>query len=276
MGGHTLTLEEIGAANAPRAGLFARDMAELSRANLPVPKAFCLTADAYESRVDKLGLEDRLERVWGNDVSYPALGVFSDEIINAILAEGIDEELRQEISAAVEELGAPLIDVTLSPVVASYDAAAISGLGWSASYLPPEAAAEAAAECWAALWRQRQIIFRMRAGIEPRSEAPWSAAVLFAAADAAPLRGTVSPTVVEEGRVESWTVSVDPRLPSELKIEISVSKDKEEDAGSPLTASQAEALSILAEGAAAAIGEPKTLRWTFDGSRFTLTGILYK
>ena len=111
----------------------------------------------------------------------------------------------------------------------------------------------------------------MRAGIEPGPSAPWGMAVLVTAAEPAPIRGSVDPTDIVGDGAESWMIHVDPRIPSE--DEISVQADKDEKTGSPLTASQAEALMILAAGAAAAVGELRAVRWNFDGSRFTITGL---
>ncbi|HUX08339.1 MAG TPA: PEP/pyruvate-binding domain-containing protein [Acidobacteriota bacterium] len=263
-----LFMEKIGRDDVTKAGLIARDAALLYAAGIPVPETFVVSADAYSKRMNELGLEERLRALWNSRNAVADVAEFAAKASSEILERGLDDILRADISKAAASLGAQMIDVTLSPIVASYDAAAIAGLAWSASFLPPEAAADAAAECWAAMWGERQVTFRMRAGIEPGSDALWGAAVIVSAAKATPMRGVVVPADTQDA--DSWVIRVEPRLPSER--EIAVQKEKTDKTGSPLTSAQAEALTILADGAAEALGEPRALRWVFDGSRFLITG----
>jgi hypothetical protein len=271
MAEYILPLSDVYGENARTAGLVAHDMALLLGAGLPVPEAFVLTADAYADRAVALALEDRLLPLWELDPGDTALIAGADEITALLSSEGVDAGLRDEINTAAEGLGGPLVDVRMSPSVASHDAAAIASLGWGAEYLPCEAAADAVAQCWAALWGSRQIVFRRRASIDPHSSVPWGTAVLVSAARSFPLRGTAVPTGLSGEGAEAWLIRVDPRLPSER--EITVEREKEEKTGSPLTASQAEALMILTAGAAAALDELRVVRWAFDGAGFCITGI---
>ena len=271
MGNFILEMDQIGADNRDTAGLLAVEMAALRRKGLPVPEAFCLSAEAYAKRIEALGLEDKLRDHWSRQVDEDALAKLAEQAKDAIISDGVGEALREAIDAAAGRLGTPLVNVAVSPALASHDATSIAGVGWQADFLPREAAAEAAAECWASLWGARQLVFRMRAGIEPGPSAPWGMAVMVAAAEPAPLRGSVDPTDIVGDGAGSWVVNVDPRIPSE--DEIALQAGKEEKTGSPLTASQAEALMILATGASAAVGELRSIRWNFDGSRFTITGL---
>ncbi len=265
-----LPLETIGEDDVGIAGLIGRDVTLLRVAGIPVPDTFVVSANAYSDMVDGLGLEERLRAIWGSGNDGPSIVAFAAEATSEILGRGIGGALRAEISEATSGMGTQMVDVILSPVVASYDAAAIAGLGWSASFLPYEAAIDAVVECWAAIWGKRQIVFRMRVGIEPGSDAPWGAAVLVSAAEATPMRGVVVPADAQDN--DSWVIRVEPRLPSEQ--EIAIQKEKTDKTGSPLTAAQAEALTILADGAAEALGEPRALRWCFDGNRFLITGLV--
>jgi phosphoenolpyruvate synthase/pyruvate phosphate dikinase len=264
-----LTLDEICKDDTRTAGFDGVEMALLHAAGIPVAHGFVVTTEAYSQQVSALGLEERLADAWE---SGGRLDELAEEAATAILEGGVDEHLRSKIVETARELGAPLIDAKLSPAVASRDAAAIAGLGWSAAFLPFEAAADAVAECWASLWGARQLKFRKGAGIGPGPAAPWGAAVLISAAEPAPMRGIVVPAEQDAGESDAWVIRVEPRLPSEQ--EIAIQKSKAEKTGSPLTSAQAEALTILADGAAEALGEPRALRWGFDGRRFTIAGTL--
>jgi hypothetical protein len=262
-----LSLEEISKDDTARAGFNGVELALLFASGLPVPNALVVSAEAYAKRIALLNLEGRLEEVW-NDAT--ALNSFADEARAVIIEEGLGDLLAREIASTAWELGTPMIDVMLSPALASHDAAAIAGLGWSAAFLPSEAAVDAVEECWAMPWGKRQLAFRQRAGIEPGPSAPWGVAVLITATEPSPLRGVIVPT--EQSGVESdaWVIRVEPRLPGGQEIEIE--KSNAEKTGSPLTSAQAEALTILADGAAEAFGEPRALRWRFDGRLFTIVG----
>ena len=265
-----LPLGKIGGDDVGIAGLIGRDMTFLHIAGIPVPDTFVVSANAYSDMVEGLGLEERLRAIWGLGSDGPSIAALAAEATSEILERGIGGALRTEILEAASRMETPMVDVILSPVVASYDAAAIAGLGWSANFLPQEAAIDAVVECWVAVWGERQLNFRMRASIEPGSEVPWGAAVLVSAAEATPMRGVIVPADAQDN--DSWVIRVEPRLPSEQ--EIAIQKEKTDKTGSPLTAAQAEALTILADGAAEALGEPRALRWCFDGRRFLITGLV--
>ena len=66
MGDFILDLDQIGEEDRDKAGLYAIEMAALRRAGLPVPKAFCLSAEAYAARIEALGLETKLKECWSN------------------------------------------------------------------------------------------------------------------------------------------------------------------------------------------------------------------
>ena len=52
----------------------------------------------------------------------------------AIASEGIDEALREAIENAADKLSSPLVNVAVSPALASHDAASIAGVGWQAEF----------------------------------------------------------------------------------------------------------------------------------------------
>lgn len=259
-----LTLDEIGSGDGERVGLAAGDMAALRRAGLPVPDAFCVTSETYLAAAEELNLAERERELAARETGIEAELA---EIRKLIREFEVRPNLGRALDGAAAALGSGLLTVSLSPVVASYDAAAIAGLAWAAEYLAPDAVSEAVPECWASLWRPRAVIFRKRIGLEPGRTA---AAVLVAAADPAPLAGRIKPA---DREAEAWLINADPRVrgPRDL-TGIPAEKGKPQ---SPLTTGQAEALRILADGAAEALGEPRTLSWSFDGRRFSITGIPY-
>lgn len=274
MSSYILKLDEPETVSAASAGLLAHDMALLRAANIPVPPAFCVSSVAYQDRFEALGLAGRDQELWQMNPDDTELSDRVNQAADLLRERGMDERLRSVILAAADWLGSPLINISLSPVVASYDAAAIAGLIWSANFIPPDSAPDGAAEAWAALWTMRALTFRKRVGIEHGSSTPWGAAVLVTAADPAPLQGIVRYVGKNsDDDTEAWLISADPRVRG--KHDLSDEQAGEGEPKSPLTAGQAEALRILAEGAAEALGEPRNLSWTFDGSRFTITGLPY-
>ena len=259
-----LTLDEIGSGDGERVGLAAADMAALRRAGLPVPDAFCLTSGAYLAAAEELNLAERERELAARETGIEAELA---EIRKLIREFGVGPKLEAALDGAAAALGSGLLTVSLSPVVASYDAAAIAGLAWAAEYLPSDAVREAVPECWASLWRPRPVTFRKRVGLEPGKTA---AAVLVAAADPAPLAGRIKPA---DGEAEAWLIDADPRVRGRRDLTgAPAEKGKPQ---SPLTPGQAEALKILADGAAEALGEPRKLGWSFDGRRFAITGFPY-
>lgn len=262
-----LKLEEITDEDKERVGLPAYDMSRLMRGSIPIPVSFCVTADPLKAVAEKLGLDDMEKRLAALPPDSPKVASAAKEMQKSIRDHGIGDDLHSELEAAASGFDYMLLEVTLSPVVASYEAAAIAGLKWNGRYLPVGSIADAVLECWTAPWSARALGFRLRLGMEPGSV---GAAVYVAEAKPAPLEGRIIPSGEEE---DAWIIQTDPRVrgPRDLLKE----KTESGKLPSPLTSSQAEALTILAEGAAEILGEPRRLTWTFEGSRFTITGLPY-
>src|SRR5215471_6186450 len=58
----------MSAADAPRVGPKAANLAALARAGLPTPGGFCLAADAYLAQVEALGLDDMVAQFAATDL----------------------------------------------------------------------------------------------------------------------------------------------------------------------------------------------------------------
>jgi hypothetical protein len=262
---YVLLLPEIADGDREGVGLTAYDMARLYNAGIPLPRALCVTTEPCRIAAEELGL-DRIERKM-TPASTGEKRLTEDAVrMQELLRErGIGEALMAELEEALSSFEYKLVEVTLSPVAATYDAAAVAGLRWSGKYLPLEAVADAVLECWAALYETRALRFRLRLGMEPGS---LGAAVLVAESRPAPLEGRIVPTGDE---ADAWTIHFEPRIrgPREL-AGLKAEKGKPP---SLLTTAQAQALTTLAEGTAEALGEQRALTWTFEGTRFTITGI---
>ena len=262
-----LTFDGITEGDIEKAGIVAYDMARLSHSGVPVAASFCVSSEALREVLIGLGIPEREKALAGENPASPGFAAAAELVMEDVRNAAIPPELEAPLAEALGSLEYRLVEVALSPVVAGYDAAAIGGLKWRSRYLPADAVADAVPECWAAAWTPRALGFRMKLGLYSDSAV---AAVLVSEARPAPFEGRIVPTG-EDG--EAWVIEFDQRVRGPRDIPVERRADGKPP--SPLTSAQAEALTILADAAAEILGEPRTLNWTFEGSRFTIIGIPY-
>ncbi|MFI9503298.1 PEP/pyruvate-binding domain-containing protein [Nocardia sp. NPDC052566] len=122
---------------------------EMIRAGLPVPPAFCLTTELFDSFLRGLDL-----------TAEPA------GIRETILACEIPEQIASAIAEAYERLGRPRVAVRSS--ASKEDSAAYSFAGQHDTVLDiagEEALLEAVKACWASLWSDRAVAYRDAADV---------------------------------------------------------------------------------------------------------------
>src|SRR5690349_10635099 len=96
-----IPLSAAAAVDAERVGPKAANLAALTRAGLPTPGGFCLTADAYRAQIAALGLTALVERfVQADLVTQRRLSV---EIRLALYQQPIAPEILQPLLAAWRE-----------------------------------------------------------------------------------------------------------------------------------------------------------------------------
>src|SRR5580765_2755029 len=98
MGEFVVALDSPHAADAERVGPKAANLAALTRAGLPTPGGFALTADAYRHQARHIGIDKMLAEY--NDADIPAQRRMSIAIRLAIYQEPIASEILEPLLAA--------------------------------------------------------------------------------------------------------------------------------------------------------------------------------
>src|SRR5271156_6386151 len=106
----TRTLEEIGSGDLPLVGGKAANLGELVRAGMPVPRAFCVTTEAYREFLERNGLvADILARLEGLDYEAHAdIAGRARAIRGLILSAPVAVEIEQAVLVAYAQLEAEL------------------------------------------------------------------------------------------------------------------------------------------------------------------------
>jgi len=138
------------ATDAARVGPKAANLAALSRAGLPTPGGFCVTADAYRRQIAHLGLSDLLRHYGKAD--QPAQRRLAVEIRLKLYQEALAPELYDDVIVA---WGAEQKPAAVRSSALIEDRADANFAGQFESFLGIAGEAEfmtALRACWAALW----------------------------------------------------------------------------------------------------------------------------
>jgi rifampicin phosphotransferase len=171
--GYVLAFQEIDQADVAVVGGKGAALGELSRIDgIAVPPGFCVTADAFErilagapSIEDRLARLSRLEPEEGE-----AMHSLSAEIRRAVEGIAIPDDVASAITHALARLGEQAACAVRSSATAE-DLPSASFAGQYDSYLNivgPEAVLEQVSRCWASLFSERAVTYRLRNGFEHR------------------------------------------------------------------------------------------------------------
>ncbi len=169
-------LAELDRAQIALAGGKGANLGELTRIDgVRVPSGFCVTTDAFRrivagtARVDEL--VDRLSLVASDDQDH--LRTLSSDIRGAIEALPIPDDLATAISDALGRHGEHAAYAVRSSATAE-DLPTASFAGQHDSYLDvvgPDAIVDDIRRCWASLFTERAVAYRLRNGIDHRTVA---------------------------------------------------------------------------------------------------------
>src|SRR6185312_13031778 len=168
-----IPLSSAAAADADRVGPKAANLAALTRAGLPTPGGFCLTADAYRAQIAALGLDEQVARF---GVADPVerrrlsvairLGLYEKPIAPAVL-----EPLMAAWQAQRTDSGMPSA-VRSSALIEDRKGANFAGQFESFLGIADEAAfLTAVRACWAALWTSHARRYMENHGLSPADTA---------------------------------------------------------------------------------------------------------
>ena len=173
MGSHVLGFQEIHHTQVAVVGGKGAHLGELSRIEgLRVPAGFCVTTDAFErimaeapSMDDRL---DRLSRLKPDD--REAIRALSAEIRRTLEEIGVPDDLAVAITGVLARLGEQAAYAVRSSATAE-DLPTASFAGQQDTYLNvvgPAAILQHVSRCWASLFTERAVTYRLRNGVDHR------------------------------------------------------------------------------------------------------------
>jgi pyruvate,water dikinase len=174
MGCYVLGFEEIDAARIATVGGKGAHLGELSRIEgIRVPPGFCVTTDAFRRiMADAPAIDDhlaRLSRLRPDD--RDGIGTVSAEIRRTIQTTAIPADLAAAITSSVVRLGEDAAWAVRSSATAE-DLPTASFAGQQDTYLNvigADAILAHVRRCWASLFTERAVTYRLRNGIDHRA-----------------------------------------------------------------------------------------------------------
>ncbi len=173
MGRYVLGFGEIDRAQVAVVGGKGAHLGELSRiAGLRVPPGFCVTTDAFRRIVAEApSIDDRLDRLSRLEPDdREAIRALSAEIRQTLEAAAIPDDLAAAIARPLARLGEQAACAVRSSATAE-DSPTTSFAGQHDSYLNvvgPTAVLQHVRRCWASLFTERAVMYRLRNGLDHR------------------------------------------------------------------------------------------------------------
>ncbi|MCG5457105.1 phosphoenolpyruvate synthase [Micromonospora sp. PSH03] len=301
-----LDLREVDETQVSIVGGKAAHLGALSRIDgIRVPAGFCVTTAAFRRIMAQTpSIDDRLDelsRLSPDD--REAIGPLSAEIRRSVEETAIPGDLAAAITGALARFGEQAAYAVRSSATAE-DTPTASFAGQQDTYLNvvgPEAILRHVGRCWASLFTERAVIYRLRNGIDHRTVQmavvvqqmvfPDASGILFTAdpvtgnrkvatVDAsfglgeALVSGLVNPDVftVRDGEVVAGTVAAKQRavaaLPGGGTREVEIDTQRQEQPA--LTRAQVVRLVRLGRRIEAHFGRPQDIEWCLVGDDFQI------
>lgn len=161
--------DELGKEDIDLAGGKGANLAEMTRAGIPVPSGFIITSDAYFYFLNQAGLGKEIRRIIKhiNVEDSQQLKEVSDEVKEKLLASSMPEEIVIEIKEAYRKLGEGLVAVRSSATAEDLPEASFAGQ--QSTFLNIEGQdnlLKAVQACWASLFEPRAIFYRQQHGFD--------------------------------------------------------------------------------------------------------------
>ncbi|MFH8796050.1 rifamycin-inactivating phosphotransferase [Streptomyces sp. NPDC017941] len=299
-------LEEIDESQIAVAGGKGAHLGGLSRiGGVRVPTGFCVTTDAFRRVVaDAPSLADRLDELSRLDPDdRETIRTLSAEIRRAVEGIGVPDEIAAAITRKLGRLGEHAAYAVRSSATAE-DLPTASFAGQQDTYLNvmgPTAVLRHISRCWASLFTERAVIYRVRNGIDHRTVhmavvvqrmvLPYASGILFTAdpvtgnrkvatVDAgfglgeALVSGLVNPDVfrVRDGEVVAKEIAAKERAVQALRSggtqEVAIDPRRQ---GQPaLTDAQVVELVRLGRRIEAHFGRPQDIEWCLADDGFQI------
>ncbi len=169
-----LWLEELSKDDTPIAGGKGANLGELTRAGVPVPPGFVVSAKAYRRFITETGLMDKIKNLLKDvDVSNAEeLAKISQQIKNMILETPMPKDIEEAIKNAYRELGKrieienPRVAVRSSATAEDLEQASFAGQQDTyLNVIGEDEVVKHVKKCWASLFNDRAIAYRESKGI---------------------------------------------------------------------------------------------------------------
>jgi len=176
MGCYVLGFQEIDRTQVAAVGGKGAHLGELSRIEgIRVPAGFCVTTDAFQRILAEApSLDDRLDRLSrlkpDDREAIRALSALSAEIRRTIEGIAIPDDLTAAVTRALARLGEQAAYAVRSSATAE-DLPTASFAGQQDTYLNvvgPAAVLQHVSRCWASLFTERAVTYRLRNGFDRR------------------------------------------------------------------------------------------------------------
>ena len=173
MGSYVLGFQEIDQTQVAIVGGKGAHLGEISRIEgIRVPAGFCVTTDAYRRAVAEApSIDDRLDQLSHlNPDDREAIRTLSAEVRRTIEGIAIPGDLAAAITRALDELGEQAAYAVRSSATAE-DLPTASFAGQQDTYLNvvgPAAILQHVSRCWASLFTERAVTYRLRNGFDHR------------------------------------------------------------------------------------------------------------
>ena len=170
---YVLDFEEIDQTQVAIVGGKGANLGELSRIDgLRVPAGFCVTTDAFQRiMADAPSIDDRLDRLARlKPDDRAAIRALSAEIRQTIEGIAIPDDLAAAITVRLARLGEQAAYAVRSSATAE-DLPTASFAGQQDTYLNvvgPAAILQHVSRCWASLFTERAVTYRLRNGLDDR------------------------------------------------------------------------------------------------------------
>jgi phosphoenolpyruvate synthase/pyruvate phosphate dikinase len=194
---YVVDLAEVDRSQVAAVGGKAAQLGELARIDgAGVPVGFCVTADAFAQMTTALpAVDDQLQRLTDMDPAEPeSLRTVSAEIRRSIEGVVIPHTVAADITASVARLGDVAYAVRSSATAEDLPTASFAGQQDSyLNVLGTASILEHVRRCWASLFTERAMSYRIRNGFDHRSVAMAVVVQQMVDADAAGVLFTADP-----------------------------------------------------------------------------------
>jgi pyruvate, water dikinase len=169
-------LEDVRIEDVPSVGGKGASLGEMINAEIPVPRGFAVTAQAFRRFLDETGIAKQLfEELEVNVDDANELSAAAEEAKKLLLATKMPQHMSNDITTAYKELskregGDPFVAVRSSATAEDMPEASFAGQ--QETFLNVKGANNvivAVQKCWASLYGARAIFYRIKQGFEHES-----------------------------------------------------------------------------------------------------------